>query len=147
MKQRELKFKVWLYDEKKWGDPLVLAVLNTKELKYLYKNLDRTRIVQYTNFKDCDGIEIYEGDILERRDTGCETDGHIFTEVVRFHPFVPGWTGFYHTFEKTIPTDFETYQTKCKIVGNVFENFEKLNIEDTDMGNKHRQYILDWFEL
>jgi hypothetical protein len=134
MRQRELKFKIWLDYEKCWGDSALLEVSNNGyELVYKYRNTEKYRIVQYTNFKDVNGKEIYEGDIVSRTDTGLinPNTNMPYVEVVMFHPFIPGWTGFGHIHGEVLVNDFDTYRTVCPVIGNIFENSELLGEDNT----------------
>lgn len=80
-------------------------------------------IGQFTGLYDCDGAEIYEGDILK-----WEKDGLMY--VVRF------WHGmFYASVEECNEGIFgglplhaltEHEDRKCKIAGNIFDNPEVL---------------------
>ena len=80
-------------------------------------------IGQFTGLYDCDGKEIYEGDILE-----WEKDGLMY--VVKF------WAGmFYASVEECNDGIFggfplhaltEYEDRKCKIVGNIYDNPELL---------------------
>lgn len=81
---REIKFRVWLHDTKKWGDVACIEVFNsTGKLEYLYQDQPYT-IQQYTGLKDKSGKEIYEGDIIsgEFYDTEYHHSETIKAEVV-----------------------------------------------------------------
>jgi uncharacterized phage protein (TIGR01671 family) len=70
---RELKFRVWLHDTKKWGDVACIEVFNsTGKLEYLYQDQPYT-IQQYTGLKDKNGKEICEGDIVKYARTKVES--------------------------------------------------------------------------
>ena len=75
--------------------------------------LSNVELMMYTNLKDNEGIEIYEGDIVEHRD-----GEYSFTGVVKYSPF--GW--FVKTEDDNI--SFEHFADEsdgvanCTVVGN-----------------------------
>ena len=90
---------------------------------YWVEDIDPETIGQFTGLYDCDGKEIYEGDIVE-----WEKDGLMY--VVKF------WHGmFYASVEECNDGIFggfplhaltEHEDRKCKIAGNIFDNPELL---------------------
>lgn len=118
---RELKFRVW--DEK-------LNCWETgRQEFYPNENIVKQGRVfqQYTGFKDLNGKEIYEGDILSACD---EYGGEIIGEVI----FEKGCWIFGKDFgyEKTKVHSYAyvySWEGKCLVIGNVFETPELLKNE------------------
>ncbi len=84
---------------------------------YRNESLDRVQLVQYTGLKDNNGVEIYEGDIVDHSD-----GEYSFRGIVVYSPF--GW--YVESTEDNIA--FEHFSgeinktSDCSVVGNMFEN-------------------------
>lgn len=83
-------------------------------------SLDRVELLQYTGLKDNEGIEIYEGNIVEYKD-----GEYSFIGVVTYSPF--GW--FVKTEDDNISFEHFADETKdianCTVVGSYVEVFER----------------------
>ena len=117
-KKRELKFRQWMEEHKKfryWG------YINHPETKqedwYFYGPITNPFIEsqQFTGLVDCNGVDIYEGDIL-----GLVYGGHVRGEV-SWHEQVGAWS-WEHGIEWGMiePSDVE-------VIGNIYENPDRLD--------------------
>lgn len=111
---REIKFRAWDKNLKKmiYEDDYQYTKLN-ENTSNLFKNYDKSKIMQYTGIKDKNNVEIYEFDIIEN-ETGRKGK-------VIFNKFI-GAFDCVAINSKGDPSDFEFRNWKyVKIVGNIHE--------------------------
>ena len=83
-------------------------------------SLDRVELLQYTGLKDNEGIEIYEGNIVE-----CKDGEGSFTGVVTYSPF--GWyvKNKNDCFEMEYFSDESKGVSNCTVVGSYVEDWKR----------------------
>jgi uncharacterized phage protein (TIGR01671 family) len=126
--QREIKFRVWDKDLKKKhilgeNEHDSIHFLNNQACYYnlqngcgsLPKELGEGtyEIMQYTGLKDKNGVEIYEGDIVNFY----HSEGKSYSKENAVVEYVQAWCGFY--FAENIRLNS---CQKIEVIGNIYEN-------------------------
>lgn len=110
---REIKFRAWNNIDKSYIDwmtlcgmpRLITSIARGKEKHY--------QLEQYTELKDRNGVEIYEGDII-----------HAFGVNLEIKWIVDGW---FADCEMTgICESGQEWDDNCKVIGNTHQNQELL---------------------
>ncbi len=123
---REIKFRAWDMREKCWiGEELDdLIIFRNNELIIS----DRFALMQYTGLKDKNGKEIYEGDVVKRRD---KTIWQVKFLIGKFSLFANSSQlviaiskSKEETEEQRIARELEIWWTSCEVIGNIWENPE-----------------------
>jgi uncharacterized phage protein (TIGR01671 family) len=129
---REIKFRAWdkqasvMLPDVMTGNNLVIYAIEPEEAKFEWDYMDRdvAVLMQYTGLKDCNGAEIYEGDIVLWPDQG----EFSFTAVVKWD---------HHSYYMDIITwhDNASFDDQdgpeLEVIGNIYENPELLRVPAT----------------
>ena len=122
---REIKFRVWLKEDKKMENVETLFIGinrlcfgNSKTEDLFFRDFEEVELMQYTELTDKNGKEIYEGDIVLVKPGGISTwyktvvefkEGALIASLINgenhFYIFNPGFDS----------NDFE-------VIGNIYEN-------------------------
>lgn len=146
---REIKFRIWHKNENRWLDPWaeedpMLSLKDSGEgcEVFLYdrasgdwsnKNCLRKDVViqQYTNAKDCEGVEVYEGDIIDNHEE------YNNKKVVNYDPHscyfclidLDEYPDILYNGEMFNQAgEGSNFSGRIEVVGNIYENPELLRI-------------------
>ncbi len=137
---RDIKFRAWCEIDDTMIKPMsIQEMIHQRKNTFSLKSLKEDIIfMQYTELKDINGIEIYEGDIVRWGMDGQEC-WHRYAKVM-INPDIQFQIIYYvdsETLEKK-PTDRHTFrfgnfiykntQEYLEIIGNIYENKELLNV-------------------
>ena len=122
------RFRAWLKEDKEMIDVDEMHFKNGEldfignGITWMYKKSDIV-LMQSTGFKDKNGKEIFEGDIVDSEDG-------ILSGVVEFRPDLGMWTNSllrYNNFERLC-----CIANSRELIGNIWENGELLDGENTE---------------
>jgi uncharacterized phage protein (TIGR01671 family) len=119
MNTRKFKFRVFCHTFEGMMEPPTLKNITHKTLQHLldWESGHFFTLLQFTGMVDRDGKEIFEGDILSRKD--------YLSFVVVFDD------GRFLGKNKQSGAEFDLNKSFCKsfeVAGNIFENFELLGL-------------------
>lgn len=119
--KRELKFRFWIEKECKMAD-FKTAKRECDRLSLL--SMDGFIAMQFTGLLDKNGIEIYEGDIVENTDNNVQEGEKPYKTKLKVE-YVGG--GFSFTGDRLCMYGLrDNQQMSIEVVGNIYENPELL---------------------
>ena len=132
---REIKFRAWSSGRKEMTEVESIhfkgnAVYLISKYLRLVANLDETELMQFTGLQDCNGVDIYEGDIIELWYEICSGEYREYSDkgMVCFENglFIIKCIDEQHEY------DFDFFHhvddgTK-EVIGNIYENSELLEV-------------------
>ena len=119
---REIKFRAWNHIVGRMTDSYNLEELHKQKI-----NFTNLKFLQFTGLKDANGIDIFEGDII---DTGTGSTTHVGYEnggfyYVSYYSKIGGQNDIVffggHNWLKEILSRF-------KVIGNIYQNPELVNV-------------------
>lgn len=82
---------------------------------------DKYILMQSTGLKDKNGVEIFEGDVVFRKDGECSFKGIVKKD--RFYFYIEG-TNIRDSFSFEDVADVQTGEADLEVIGNIYENPE-----------------------
>ena len=125
---REIKFRVW--NGYSMYSPTIAGIYDISVFLSEIENL-----MQYTGLKDKNGVEIYEGDIIQTTDKkeneknswiGVVEDNNFGWLALKYKEYLnPSWLGALSA-PINEPQTATWINSTCEIIGNIYENKELL---------------------
>jgi uncharacterized phage protein (TIGR01671 family) len=124
MNKRELKFRVWNSEQKKFE----YFELHNITVPDRLLNQNNFPVQQYTGLKDKNGKDIYEGDIISVGFYCAEEHGVVkFGEYCGKDYYANDGYGWFVDHGFDVHTLVKNWAYESSVVGNIFENSELLN--------------------
>lgn len=115
---RQIKFRAWVqeYNPSKEAATMVYSD-RVGGVSVLFRDFEDDPIMQYTGLKDANGVEIYEGDIIE-----CWGS----TLVVYWEDSDASFFAV-NTDANAMCESGQEWSGRCKVIGNIYQNKELLD--------------------
>ena len=133
---KEIKFRAWSSGRKEMTEVESIhfkgnAVYLISKYLRLVANLDETELMQFTGLQDCNGVDIYEGDIIELWYEICSGEYREYSDkgMVCFE------NGLFKIkcIDEQQEYDFDFFHhvddSTKEVIGNIYENPELLEVE------------------
>ena len=128
------KFRAWLKNDKEMIDVDEIYWFNGEldiigDYITFVRKADEIELMQSTGLKDKNGKEIFEGDIITNGISVVDVKNH---QTLGFYTVVNGEERFFgsNTSIKDFENDVEEFSSTTKIIGNIYENPELLEVEE-----------------
>lgn len=122
---REIKFKAWHNINKKFIS-FYESDLKMHENGQIYAGgmnvTDRITLLQYTGLKDCNGTEIYEGDIVQPNDINGVLYVDWYQAESRYAAYYPRTINGIRNYTLAL-----YHPDTLEVIGNIYENPDLLN--------------------
>jgi len=118
MANREIKFRAW-FDNGKAQDMFFVGdaygTAHPMDCCRYAQDGQPVTLMQYTGLKDANGVEIYEGDVVDFYGVNCEviwaeSDASFFVESP----------------DKSLCESGQEFSENCEVIGNIYQNPELL---------------------
>lgn len=144
---REIKFRAWDKVNKAFMSSEEFAIHDGDVMGLRYGNemddvlTDQVELMQYTGLKDINGVEMFDGDVVEVNIQEYVLGYYTETKYTSLIRYKDGSYYFDILKSETIQTDINDYPLKdiinledvesddCEVIGNKFENPELLEVD------------------
>lgn len=107
---RAIKFRAW--DGKRMYNELAYITMSGSAMSYLPEiPIIKPVLMQFTGLYDCEGKEIWEGDVIEY------TQHHFNTELIKVKRKIVNWN-----YDRWNIYETAAGETDIKVIGNLYEH-------------------------